>query len=300
MKPRDLLLLFLLAAMWGGSFLFIRIAAPVLGPVVLTACRVTLAGLSLLLYARLTGQRLGLRPLWWKFGILGGLNAAIPFCLIATAELNLTASFGAILNATTPLFTALVAAVWLKDALTPRKIAGLVLGLVGVAVVVGWSPLEINGVILLSVGISLLAALFYALGAVYSRIGFKNVPTLTLATGQQLSAATILFVPAVALSPSAHQPSPLVIGCVLALALTSTSLGYLIYFRLMNTVGPTSTTSVTFLVPVFSLIWGTLFLGEPVGLGLIVGFVIILSGLGLVTGLRFNFYQPHPVLKQPQ
>ncbi len=281
MKPRDLATLLLLAAIWGASFLFIRVAAPVLGPVALMEARVLLASVALVVYALALRRFPELRPRWRAYLILGAINAAAPFTLIATAELTLTASLAAILNATTPLFAAIVAAVWLRERLTGRRALGLVLGLAGVAVLVGWSPLPLNGSVILAVVTSLAAALFYALGGVYS----SRASPLALAVGQQLGATAVLL-PFVAVRPPVSAPSGAVVLTVLALALLPTAFGYILYFRLIANVGPTKTLTVTFLVPVFGLLWSAIFLRESVGAGTLVGLAIILSSLTLVTGMR--------------
>lgn len=137
MKPADTIRLLVLSALWGGSFIFMRVAVPALGPFVLVFCRVGLAGIVLLVYARLSGQQLDLRARWRQYAVIGLLNSALPFVLISTAELHLTASLAAILNATTPLFSAFFAALWLGDPLTACKIGGITLGLLGVSIVMG-------------------------------------------------------------------------------------------------------------------------------------------------------------------
>src|SRR5215213_2171992 len=191
MRPKDLGALILLGALWGGSFLFIRIAVPALGPFVLMELRVGLAALTLTLYAVAAGRLPKLRPRWREFLLIGAVNAAIPFSLIATAEINLTASLAAILNSTTVLFTAVVAAVWTGEALTARKVVGVVSGIVGVAVLVGWDPIPLNGVVLLSVGAMLAASLSYALGAVYVKRTFAGTPPVTAARGSKTVAAPV-------------------------------------------------------------------------------------------------------------
>lgn len=155
MGARDLGALLLLGALWGASFIFIRVAVPVLGPFVLVDLRVLLAAAALVLCAVVGGRFPKLRSNWRRFLGLGFLNAAVPFTLIAASEINLTASLAAILNSTTPLFAAVVAAVWIREVLTPRRIGGLLLGIVGVAVVVGWTPVTLSPVVLLSIGASL-------------------------------------------------------------------------------------------------------------------------------------------------
>jgi drug/metabolite transporter (DMT)-like permease len=285
MGARDLGALILLGAFWGASFIFIRVAVPVWGPFVLMDLRVLLAAAALVLGAVAVGRLPKLRAHWGRFLVLGFLNAAVPFTLIAASEINLTASLAAILNSTTPLFTAVVAAVWIGEALTPRRIGGLLLGIVGVALVVGWTPVALSPVVLLSVGASLAAALSYGFGGVYAKRAFSGLPPLSMAIGQQTGAGLLLLPPA-AVSLSGEAPPFAVVLSVLALALLSTALAYLLYFRLITSVGPTSTLTVTFLVPVFGLLFGALLLNEPVGGGMLVGLGVILSSVALVTGLR--------------
>ena len=287
MRPKDLGTLILLGALWGGSFLFIRVAVEALGPFALMELRVGLAALTLALYAVAVGRLSKLRARWREFLILGTVNAAIPFTLIAAAEINLTASLAAILNSTTVLFTALVAAVWMGDPLTTRKAVGVILGIFGVAVLVGWDPIPLNGVVLLSVGAMLVASLSYALGAVYIKQTFAGVPPLTMAIGQLTGAATLLL-PLAAVTLPREEPSGAVALCVLGLALLSTAVAYLLYFRLIESVGPTSTVTVTLVVPVFGLLFGVLLLDEPFGLGTLSGLAVILSSVALVTGIGFG------------
>ena len=287
MRPGDLGALTLLGALWGGSFLFISVAVPALGPALLVELRVLLAAVALALYAVAVGRLPALRSRWKEFLILGGLNAAVPFTLIAISQLNLTASLAAIMNSTTPLFAAVVAAAWIGEELTTRKIFGLLLGVVGVAVLVGLDPVPLNGVVLLSVGASLLAALCYALGGVYAKRTFPGVPPLAMGIGQQAAAAAILLPLAVASLPE-EPPSLAVVLSVLGLALLSTAVAYLLYFRLMASVGPTKTLTVTFLVPVFGVLFGVLLLGDPVGVGTFAGMGIILSSVALVTGISLG------------
>src|SRR3954447_15585300 len=226
MKPREIGMLLALGALWGGSFLFIRIAAPVLGPPVLVALRTLLAGTVLLLYGVFSGQRPALRARWREFLVLGALNATLPFVLIAAAELRLTASLAAILNATVPVFTALVLAVWTGEAPSQRAVAGVGLGLFGVVVLVGWSTLPLDGATFLAVAASLLGALSYGVGGVYTKIRLGGVPPLTLATGQLLGAG-LLILPFTATTLPESMPSRTVLLAIAGLALLATALGFL-------------------------------------------------------------------------
>ena len=284
MGGRDLGALLLLSALWGASFIFIRVAVPALGPFVLVELRVGLAAVALALCAAFLGRLPKLRVRWRQFALLGMVNVAIPFSLISTAEINLTASLAAILNSTTVMFTAVVAAVWMGDDLTARKVVGVVFGIVGVAVLVGWDPIVMNWVVVLSVGAMLAASLAYALGSVYAKRTFAGSPPLAIAIGQ-LTAAATLILPLAAVSVPDERPSTIVVLSVLGLALTSTAVAYMLYFRLIENVGPTSTATVTLLVPLFGLLFGVVLLDEPVGLGTLAGLVLILSSVTLITGL---------------
>lgn len=283
MKFIDLGALLLLASVWGASFLFIRVAAPAIGPIALVDARVFLAGGVLLACALALRTGLNLRR-WKHYLVLGTVNAALPFTLIAAAELALTASFAAILNATTPLFTALFAAVWLGHSLTWRRLTGLALGLVGVAVSVGWNGVPVTGHIVLAVCASLAAALCYGIGFVYSSRGVSDIPSITLSAFQQIAAGIVLLPLAAFKHPTAW-PSGDALSAALALSLIGTAFAYLLYFRLVRRIGPTSTSTVTFLVPLFGLLWSVLFLRETVGPGLLAGLVLILASITLVTGI---------------
>jgi drug/metabolite transporter (DMT)-like permease len=285
MKIRDAGMLLLLAALWGPSFLFIRIAVPTLGPVALMEFRVLLAAVAPVLYAVTFARLPALRALWKAYLVLGGVNAALPFTLIALAELRLPSSLAAILNATTPLFTAIVAALWLHERLTMKKVMGLIIGVVGVGILVGWGPLSLNPPFFLSVGASLAAAGCYALGGVYSKVTFKGTAPLELVIGQQLGASILLLPFAAFRLPTVFPPLAVWLA-VAALALLSTAAGYLLYFYLMARIGPTNTLSVTFLVPVFGLLLGVLFLGESLSLSWLIGLIVILISLVFITGIR--------------
>jgi drug/metabolite transporter (DMT)-like permease len=284
MRPRDFAGLIMLGVLWGGSFLFIRVAVPALGPFLLVELRVGLAAAALFLYALAAGSMPKIRGRWRSFLVLGFLNAAVPFSLISAAEIHLTASLAAILNSTTVMFTAIVAAVWMGDALTARKAIGIVLGIVGVSVLVGWDPLPLNGIVLLAVAAMLLASLSYALGATYAKQSFSGIPPVGMALGQ-LGGAVALLLPLAVVSLPERAPSTVVTFSMLGLAFLSTAIAYLIYFRLIENVGPTSTVTVTLLVPVFGLLFGVLLLEEPFGPGTLAGLGIILTSVVLITGI---------------
>lgn len=293
MKAIHIGALVLLGAIWGASFLFIREAAHDFGPVVLMFIRVFLAGMVLIPVAPLllrNKDRLNRSELlshWKPFLIMGALNSAIPFTLIAFSELTITASLASILNSLTPLCTAIVAAIWIGEKLTGQKILGAVLGIIGVMVLVGGSPLELNAEFLIAVLASIGAAVCYGLGTVYASRNIKGLPAIQASIGQLLGASLILALPSVATIPETA-PSMRAIISLIALILLSTSFAYLIYFYLLSNVGPTRTASVTFLVPIFGTIWGIIFLDEPFSWGMLLGMAIILLSVGLVLGAKFE------------
>jgi drug/metabolite transporter (DMT)-like permease len=296
MSARDLFLLLILSAIWGSSFLFVRIVAPVLGPVWLIAIRVALAGVALLLYVWAIRQAPEFRQHWRHFAVIGMLNSAIPFVLIAWAELNITASLAATVNAATPLFAALVGVLWLGDQMTHTRALGLLLGMVGVAVLVGLGPLPLTPIVLLSVGASLVATFCYGLAGNYSKKYMQGIPALATTTYSQMLGAIplLLLVPFTApqnLSAKLEGVGlPLVIGSSVTLALLCTGVAYLIYFGLIQRIGPIKVSMVTFLAPVFGTLWGILFLHEQLTWGSVLGFSIVLSSVSLVSGLTLGSF----------
>lgn len=284
-NPVDLLLLLLLAAIWGGSYLFMRIAGPALGSIVLMGLRVGLAALALFIYALSTGDLPSFRRYWKEFLILGALNNAIPFVLIANAVIDLNASIASIINATTPLFTAVVATVWIKEGFGLKKSIGVLLGITGVVVLIGWNPLPLTEETLWATAQALLAAFSYGLAAVYARTRFKGVAPLHTSVGQLVGSSVLLLPAAWALAPHTL-PSPTVILAVLGLALLCTALAYLIYFRLITSTGATQAATVTFLIPFFSVLWGVTLLGEPLNGGMFMGLGVILVSVWLVLSAR--------------
>jgi drug/metabolite transporter (DMT)-like permease len=285
-RAADWAILTVLAAIWGASYLFIRVAAPAVGPFALMGARVIIAGAALAVVAAAMGRLPSVRGRVRNYLLLGLVNSAVPFTLIAAAELYVTASLAGIVTTTAPVFSALAAALWLKTPLTARTVGGLLLGTTGVAVLVGWSPLPLTVEVLLSIVALTVAAFCYGLGAVFTRVAFRDVPHVGLATVQQLAAGAVLILPAVATAPPSWPTDPAVVGSILALALASTSLAYLLYFRLIQHVGPTRALTVTTLVPFFGVLWGVMFLGEQVTVGTFVGLAIVLLGVALATGAR--------------
>ena len=284
MKLSDIGELLLLAALWGGSFLFMRIAAPVLGPVWLIELRVLLAGLLLLPVLGRRGLWGELRRRWKVLVVVGCLNSALPFLLLAFASVSLPAGFTSILNGTAPLFGTVVAALWLKERLTPGRALGFVLGFVGVVILVGWKTLETTPAVLMAMAAALGGALMYAIAAPYIKQNLVGVPSLVVTTGSQLGAALVIL-PALPFTLPPRLPSAPVVLSVVALASLSTAFAYILYFRLIQHVGSTKALTVTYLVPIFAMVWGALVLKEPVTSSMVLGCGLVLLGTAIANGI---------------
>jgi drug/metabolite transporter (DMT)-like permease len=280
MSAADLARLIALAALWGGSFAFIRVAAPVVGPLWLAESRVALAFLILTVLALSRGKLPAWRERWRDFLVVGIVNSALPFALFCFAGQYIAASTAAILNATSPFFGALAAALWLKDPLPASKLAGMALGLGGVVLLAGWRPEPLTGFALTAVFACLAASLCYGIASVYAKARMTGVPSFSTALYSQLAAAVVLA-PALPFAP-AHGPITVTVAAsVLALALGSTAVAYLLYFKLIANIGPARALTVTFLIPIFGVLWGYLFLGEPLTINMLLGGSLILGGTWL-------------------
>lgn len=287
MSTANMLRLILLAAIWGSSFLFMRIAAPVLGPAVLIEYRVGFAALFLAIVGYFLGRRLDLRTHWKHYLILGLFNSALPFLLFAFAARTLSASVLSVLNATAPMWGALIGAVWARQAISGRTALGLVLGTAGVSLLVGFDHVTTRPGALLAVAAALVAAFSYSIASTYARTA-KSVEPFANAHGS-MWAATLLVIPTLAFMPSPGEPTIGILACALALGVMCTGVAYIIYFRLIQDVGATSALTVTFLNPLFGILWGALFLHEIVGWHTVAGSAIVIAGTALVTGFRPSF-----------
>lgn len=283
MRAQDVTEMLILAALWGASFLFMRIAVPALGPVPLIALRVGIASLFLVPILAMREGLPSLRPHWKSLLLVGCLNSALPFCLFAYAQLTLAAGFTSVLNASTPIFAAVVAFVWLGDRLTVLRILGLCIGTAGVVMLVSGT----HGLSWSSSGLAVLAALgaslSYAVAGAFTKKYLAGVPALTVATGSMLGAIAVLIVPAAWLWPTEF-PSMHVWTSVLLLAFGCTGVAYILFFRLVSRQGPAKAMSVTFLIPLFGVLWGVLFLNESVTLTMVFSGAVILLGTALGTG----------------
>ncbi|WP_341902411.1 DMT family transporter [Polaromonas sp. YR568] len=277
-----------LAAIWGSSFLFMRIGAVEFGPLPTAAVRVTIAALFLLPIVWLRGLLPELRRNWRRVFIIGMLNSGIPFVCFSFALLSITTGLSAILNATVPMFGALVAWLWLKDKPTASRVLGLVIGFAGVAML-AWDKATFKpDASVIAPGWAVLACLFacicYGISASYTKRYLGGLPPLVTAAGSQIGATLGLALPAVWLWPQ-QMPGTHAWLALLAVGVLCTGLAYILFFRLIESAGPPRALSVTFLVPVFAVLYGVLFLGESVTPWMLLCAAVIVCGTALSTGL---------------
>lgn len=288
MKPQDWIELTVLAAIWGGSFLFTRIAVPELGAVALAGCRVIGAALFLLPLLAWQRQLTGLRTYAGRLLLVGLTNSALPFACYGLAALVLTGGVLSVVNATAPLWTMVIAWLWLGERPGRGPVLGLALGVCGVAWLVADQAHLPAGHAGVSTGLGLLACLcaplLYGFSANLSRRHMNGVPAMVQATGSQLSAGLWLIGPTCWTWPT-HTLTPTALGATAALAIVCTGVAYVLFFRLINRIGASRAVTVTFLIPVFAMAWGGWWLHETITPTMLMACGVILLGTGLVTGV---------------
>ncbi len=292
MKPSDLTELFALAALWGGSFIFMRLGAGEFGALPLAWLRVAGAALVLLPLLIARREHCDLRAHWKPILVVGITNSALPFALFAYAALTISAGLSAIFNAATPLFGAVIAWLWLKDRLGAPRIVGLVIGFAGVfwlgfdkaSVHVGAQADASSAAATRAVLACIAASISYGFAANFTKRHLTGVRPMAVAAGSQLGAAAVLALPAWWAWPAVNPGGTawLMVG---VLAVACTGIAYVIYFRLIAHVGPANAITVTFLVPAFAVVWGALFIGERPTAAMLAGCGVILIGTALATGL---------------
>jgi drug/metabolite transporter (DMT)-like permease len=288
MKARDVGELLLLAALWGASFLFMRLGAIEFGPVALSALRVAAATLFLLPLLAARKQIGALRAHWKPIAVVGVMNSALPFALFALAALAINAGLSSILNATAPLWGAIVAWLWLGERPTRDRLLGLAIGFAGVAGLAwdkaSFKPGDQGVSAAVAIGACLLATLCYGFAANYTRRNLTGVAPLAVATGSQAFAALALALPALWLWPTKLPGSAAWISLA-GLAILCTGVAYILYFRLIARLGAARAITVTFLIPLFGVLWGALFLGEALTPSMLAGGLVILAGTALASGV---------------
>jgi drug/metabolite transporter (DMT)-like permease len=280
MSPKLIVQLLLLGAIWGGSFAFMQVAIADFTPLALIEVRVSIGAAVLIGILAMRGELSSLKGRTKEFLILGAINSAIPFSLFAFAAKLQTAGLSSVLNSTAPLFGALIAFVWLKERLRWMQTVGLFLGFCGV-IILATSKNKIDGQ-LIAIGAGLLAAFLYGLAAHYSKRYLKGCPPMAV-SGGSLIGASVLLLPMMPWSMSDQIPSLRSWGCAITLGVVCTGIAYMLYFRMLDRYGATSSMTVAYLIPIFGVIWGYLFLGEPITVPMLIGGSVVLLGTILVT-----------------
>lgn len=285
--------LILLGSIWGASYLFIKVGGEVVPPLTLVFSRTAIASVVLFVTLRVKGERV---PRWndaiWKwFVLMGVINTVVPYTLITWGELYISSGLAAILIATLPIFTVLLAH-WLThdEKITPRKLLGVMAGFVGV-VILFLLDLAQGQELFLAGGIAVLgAALSYAIAGIYARKTLKGVSPISSAFGQMLTAA-VMILPASLLveRPWTISPTPASIFSILMLGVVGSGFAYILFYWLIAQVGATRTSLVTYVSPIVALILGAVILQEPLHWTMVVGLGLIIGGVGLVTNLQLSF-----------
>jgi drug/metabolite transporter (DMT)-like permease len=282
MKPADLIRLLALAAIWGASFIFMRIVAPALGALWTAEGRMAIGGIALAAWFALTGYDAQWRAHLRFYSVVGLTNSAIPFSCYGFAAMHLPASLMAVLNATSPMFGLALGALFAGERVTARKVGGLLLGAAGVVVIARPDAIGPDPLFAWAVAACLAASFSYGVtGVLVKRFG-AAVPSRGLAVGSQISAA-IGLLPLLPFALPAQAPSAIVLANLLALGIVASGVAFILYFRLMADIGATRALTVTFLIPLFAFAWGFLFLGEGLSAGALAGAVLVLAGTALAT-----------------
>ena len=284
MRPTDVAELCGLAALWGASFLLMRMGAAEFGPVALAAIRVTGAALLLVPLLAWRGHLRALRQHWRPILVVGLTNTALPFLCFSYAALSITAGMSSIFNAASPLFGALIARLWLGDRLTPARIAGLAIGFGGVLGMSWTNGSFRTGGSGWAVLACLVATLSYGFSPNYTKRRLQGAAPLAIAAGSQVAATLMLIVPAILWWP-AQNPTAADWLSAAVLAFVCTGFAYILYFRLIASAGPTNAVAVTYLIPIFAVVWGGVFLGERLTPTLVAGCLVIFVGTALATGV---------------
>ena len=289
MTGREWLILLILAVIWGGAFMFIGVAVRHVDPLTYVWLRLTIASGGMLLFLKLRGDKLGLpRKVWGSIFLLALLNNALPFTLFGWGQTHIASGLASILNATTPIWGVLVAHFFTQDErMTPRKIAGVLLGFAGVATMIGPTLLANVGTDALAQLACIVAAICYAFAAVWARrFRRMGISPMSVTTGQLTAGALMMLPMAMLVDQPWTQPLPPVtaMGAIVALALLCTALGYVLYFRLIDSAGATNALLVTLLVPPFAIVFGSLFLNEVLAPQDFFGLALIALGLAAIDG----------------
>jgi drug/metabolite transporter (DMT)-like permease len=283
-----------MSALWGASFPLLRIASPALGPWVTAGARCVLAAVVLALLMGALRRRWPARRDWPALAALSLASVVLPFVLFNWAALTLPAGYSAVLNATVPLFGVLGAALAREERLTTRRLAGCAVGFMGVALLVRLGPVAVTPAVVWAALACIAAAASYGFGAVYMKRATTRHDPLTASATVHVAASMILLLPAAASLPEVHFSTRAAIA-VAVLGVVTSGFMYWVSLRLMREIPASAATSAAFMIPLFGVTWGALFLGEPVTASMLPGGVLILAAMALVTGFNpFRGAPPEP------
>ena len=275
MELKDWILLTALAAIWGSAFMFIKISAVVFGPILLVTLRLLIAGIVFLPFLLRESKRQLFKPYFPSILIIAIVSNSIPFSMFAFASLGATSNMLGILNGTTAFLTTVIAYFWLKESVTLKQIIGLFLGFIGVLILV--NPSNGSTTFIASM-CAMIGSLCYAFNAVYLQKHHSNSDKIVL-IGWSMLFGGLLMIPLASFNLPNAMPDINSILALLWLAVISTGLGYLAYVRLIDKIGAVKTATLTYLLPVFSIIWGAIFLQEQITFIILGGFIFVMMGM---------------------
>jgi len=284
MKTKYFAQLVALSALWGASFLFIRIASPVFGPNVLAVLRVGLATVTLAILMRALRQPWAWQH-WRTLAVIGALSVAAPFLLFAWAGLHLPAGYSALLNSTAVIFGMFASARMGEDTITTRKVVGCISGFAGVAFIVSLGPVQMSAQVVLAVLACVLASACYGFSSPITKQAVGHMQPLQIAAGIH-ALSLLMLLPGAAYSLPQAQFTPSALMAVVAMGVVTSGLAYWAHLRILRHVTPVAAMSPIFMIPVFGVLWGHLFLGEELGGGMLIGGALVLLASALITGFN--------------
>jgi drug/metabolite transporter (DMT)-like permease len=266
---------------WGGSFVFMRVLAPVLGPILTSNLRILLAGIILIIYFKIISLDVEWKKNFKHYLILGLLHCSIPFSLFSFAALHLPASNMSILNACTPFFAAIFSALWLNEPLKTNRVIGLILGFTGVVIISKAAVIEQDSMFIIATLACILATVCYGLSVTYIKTHAHGVNPVAIAGAGSLLGG-LAMLPANYFNGEVGAITLEIVVMVFVFALFCSAIAFILFYKLIKDIGPTKATTVTFLIPVFGMLWGNLILDEQITSGVFLGCAVILLGIYLI------------------
>lgn len=277
MSKMNSVLLVVLASIWGASFMFMRVLSPYLGPVLTASFRLLIGGSFLTLVYLKIGYKVDYKRNWKKLFLIGVISQAIPYFLFSYAALFIQSNVSVIMNSLSPLFGLVLSVLFLNDKFTIKQLIGLMFGVVGVVLISSVQSFESNADFFIGIALCLIAAFFYGLSGVYIKAKAKDIDARSIAVGSQLFAGLVL-IPFISIFPVRQIPTFHLFLVLIVFGILCSGIANIIYFKIMKEDGPVKALMVTYLMPIFGILWGYLFLSEGITISLLIGGVIIIIG----------------------